>query len=362
MNADRTNKTVLGLTASQRARDAGGYTGRIMKAMRGAVIVAVAAAIVQAHPRDVKSTYDLIKKGAALSATDAARLEERLKKKAGDEEARIQLLSYYAGPPADADLSKVKAARAAHIDWLIANDPKAGLGLFQIATGIYRLHCRGDELADPDAFARASQRWLEQVRKNPGNAEIRRKAVDAIGFCSPEQAERLLSAANDTPGLGRLYASAVLGTTGDSYRNNDPAGSDAEFRARPFAEKARRELAGATDKDLIVAAARALLLEGAILWADGKLDWDYTPTGNALLAKAKELAPDEMTLMTLPTALPARGERPAATLTIGGNVQSAQLVRQVQPVYPSAARAQDTTSAATAGCRSCCARSQAPSR
>jgi len=309
-----------------------------MKSTRGVLIAVMVASTLNTNARDVKSAFELIKKGSALSTSDAKKLEDRLLEKPGDEEARIQLLSYYAGPPVGADLSAVKAARARHILWLIENDPKDGLGLFQIATGVYRLHCQGDDLADPDAFRLASQMWLEQVQRNPGNSAIRHAAVEAIRFCSPEQAEQLLTEGNDASGLGRLYASAILGTTGESYRNSDPAGSDPAFRARPFAEKARQLLEAATTKDLVVAASRTLLREAATLWADGKLDWDYTSVGNSLLAKAKKLAPDEITLLTLPQTLPARGERPPATIRVGGNVQSAKLVRKVTPAYPPAAR------------------------
>ena len=309
-----------------------------MKPKRCLLTSVLIASTLLANPRDVKSTFDLIKKGSALSARDAEKLEERLRKKPGDEEARVQLLSYYAGPPTDLDLPAVKAARSKHILWIIENDPKEGLGLFQIATGIYRINCQGDELADTDAFERASHKWLEQLQKNPRNSEIRRASVDAIQFCRPEQAEQILTDAKDASGLGRLYASAILGINGESYRNSDPAGSDSGFRARPFAEKARQILETESNKDVVVAAARTLLRQGATLWADGKLDWDYTPLGNALLAKAKNLAPDEITLVTLPTTLPARGERPAATIRVGGNVQSTKLVRKVAPVYPPAAR------------------------
>ena len=150
----------------------------------------------------------------------------------------------------------------------------------------------------------------------------------------------MLIQANDRSGLGRLYASAVLGITGESYVNSDPAGSDPLLRERPFAIKARRILQEATDKDLLVSAARTLLREGGILWADGKLDWDYTVLGNDVLEKAKGAAPDVITLETLPTTLPARGERPPMTIRVGGNVQQARLIRQVKPVYPAAARAQ----------------------
>jgi protein TonB len=60
--------------------------------------------------------------------------------------------------------------------------------------------------------------------------------------------------------------------------------------------------------------------------------------GNALLAKAKSLAPDDMTLLTLPTTLPARGERPPLTIRVGGNVQSAKIFRKITPLYPAIAR------------------------
>jgi TonB family protein len=294
------------------------------------------ASTLQAQPRDMKGTIDLLKKGSNLSAQDAGKLEERVKKKPDDTEARTELLSYYAAPSAGADLSAVKAARLRHILWLIENDPKHVL--FRVSMGVHRLHCAGDDLADPGAYRRVEEAWLEQIKRNSGDAEIRRAAVDAIQYCSPEQAEQILTEAKDSPGLGRLYAAAVLGVTGGSYLSNDPAGSDPEFRKRPFAEKAQRALEEATNKDFLVAAAGALLRDGAILWADGKLDWDYTPLGNRLLAKAERAAPEAISLLTLPTTLPARGERPAITIRVGGNAQQANLIRRVTPLYPQRAR------------------------
>lgn len=94
-----------------------------------------------------------------------------------------------------------------------------------------------------------------------------------------------------------------------------------------------------TDRDMLPAAASMLLTNGAILWADGKLDWDYTSIGNEILARARRAAPDVIPLLTLPTRLPQRGERPAQTLRIGGNVQAANLIRKVTPPYPANAKA-----------------------
>ena len=217
--------------------------------------------------------------------------------------------------------------------------PRAARTYFRWRRAFIASHCGGDDLADPDVFKRVAEMWLEQTNKNPEDGQIRRKAVAAIQFCLPEQAEAILTEAKDEAGLGRLYGGAVLGITGESYRNNDPSGSDPSLRERPFAAKARRVLEEATDRSLLVAGAEDLLRDGAILWADGKLDWDYTPIGNLVLAKAKAAAPDEMMLMTLPTTLPARGERPPPILRVGGNVQAKQMIRKISPTYPPDARA-----------------------
>ncbi len=133
------------------------------------------------------------------------------------------------------------------------------MGLFQVATGVYRLHCQGDDLADPEAFRAAADLWLKEVEKKPKDAAIRRNAVDFIQYCAPEKAEQILSAAKDQAGLGRLYAYNVLGVTGQTYTGNDPAGTDPKLRQRPFTEKARKALDETTDKDFVVAAAIAVL-------------------------------------------------------------------------------------------------------
>lgn len=302
----------------------------------------LAATILVAAPalwaRDARATFDLLNKGKALSSEDAEKLEAKLKQKPDDEEDRIELLSYYASTPSGLDLSTVRQARLPHILWLIQTDPKEGLGLFQVATGVYRVNCTGDALADPGGFKRVSDEWLGQVKSHLGDADIQRGAVNAIQYCAPEVAEQMLLQTRNGSGLGQLYATAVLGVTGLSYTSMDPIGSDPAFRERPFAQKARAALEQATDRDLVVTAASTMLQEGAILWADGKLDWDYTQLGNGLLAKAKDLAPDAMMLLTLPTALPARGERPPLTMRVGGNVQAANITRKVTPPYPPAAR------------------------
>jgi TonB family protein len=291
-----------------------------------------------AAPRDPGKVYSLLEKGATLSAGDSAALERRVQSKPADEEARIQLLAYYAAPHPDQDVVAIKAARLRHILYLIEHDPKNGFGLFQVATRVYQWNCRGDELADPAAFPQVAQLWEDQLLKHPKDADVRREAVDALRYCSAERAESLLKQSGDQDGLGRLYGESVLGITGYDYRSNDPNGTDAALRDSPFARQAMEKLQTAAEPNLIAAAAKALLREGAILWADGKLDWDYTPLGTALAQKALPSFRHDFRLKTLPTTLPPRGERPPATITIGGNVLQKKLVAQPPPTYPMNAR------------------------
>jgi hypothetical protein len=50
------------------------------------------------------------------------------------------------------------------------------------------------------------------------------------------------------------------------------------------------------------------------------------------------VALDDLERPTLPIELPKRGERPPATLRVGGSVQVQSLVRKVTPWYSTAAR------------------------
>jgi protein TonB len=264
-------------------------------------------------------------------------LGRSLAAKPRDEASRVLLLSYYTSQPAGIQLEQIKVARLRHVLALIEQDPKDGFGLFQVSTGVYQINCQADPLADGEGAARVARKWVELALSNPRETGIRMLAVEANQYCSPEEAEKLLTASSDAAGLGRLYAAAVLGVTGLSYSGGDLAGTDPSLRQQPFALKTLEILESAIEKDLVAAAARALLFDGANLWADGKLDWDYTPLGNSLLAKVKEHSPESFLLKTLPTALPPRGERPPRTITVGGAVQKSRLIRQVDPVPPSLA-------------------------
>src|SRR5579862_4824707 len=80
---------------------------RVVQILLAAMILVAAS---PAQSRNVQVTLGLITKGKSLSKADAEALEKSIAAKPDDQEARIQLLAYYAGSPASADIAAVKAA------------------------------------------------------------------------------------------------------------------------------------------------------------------------------------------------------------------------------------------------------------
>jgi len=64
----------------------------------------------------------------------------------------------------------------------------------------------------------------------------------------------------------------------------------------------------------------------------------FAALGNSLLPRARAAAPDSFTLLTVQAALPKRGERPPITVRVGGVVQQKNLIRKIQPQYPTQAK------------------------
>lgn len=76
-----------------------------------------------------------------------------------------------------------------------------------------------------------------------------------------------------------------------------------------------------------------------MLYADGKMDWDYTTMGHELLHRALELDPTVVELYALvDQPLPRRGERPARVFGTSMAGLQALRVRSVTPAYPPDAR------------------------
>lgn len=289
--------------------------------MSGCVLAAV----------DVGRTFTLLREGEKLSAAAAAELESEVAKKPSDLENRLRLLSYYAGQGAS-----VRDARARHVLWLIQNEPKAAV--FMVATRVYAIQPTGGPLADPAGFQAVREAWRQQIAKYPNDAKIKRNAVDFLDVHDPEAAEALLQSTGDARWLGQIYANAILGVDATEYRTSEPASTSDEKRNSTFAKHALAELERSNNSVMLGGAGFTLCRDGGFLYADGKLDWDYTPLAKKLLAKAEHLDPSNADAFSVVPELPKRGERPAVTVRAGGDQIAHNLKKRVLAVVPPGVR------------------------
>ncbi len=281
---------------------------------------------------DLDRTVKLLREGERLSASGAAELESRISKRPNDLENRLRLLSYYAGQSAWGDIASVRTARARHVLWLIEHEPKAAI--FTYATRIHTIQPAGGPLADPAGFQAAKDAWQRQVAGNPKDASLKRNAAEFLEIHDPAAAEALLQATGDARWLGQIYAKAVLGIDAMEYRTNEPASTSGEKRNSAFAKHALAQLEQSNNSVVLGGAGFTLCRDGGALYADGKLDWDYTPLARNFLEKAGQLDPSNADAFSVVPELPKRGERPPMTIRVGGAVQAQNIKKQVKPIPP----------------------------
>ncbi len=132
-------------------------------------------------------TYEMVKQGESLSDTEAQQLEEHLRGHPNGVEARVILLGYYWKRANDSP--QAAKARQAHILWLAQNRPEEPV----LGTPYAMLH----PLIDGEAFSKAREILLQQVRKHPKNARILANARDFLSVydeaTAVELAKRVLS-------------------------------------------------------------------------------------------------------------------------------------------------------------------------
>lgn len=272
-----------------------------------------------------------------MTSAEADRLENGLKKNPNDEAARLKLLGYYAGAPETTPIDVVRSRRNDHILWLVQKNPKSGL--FQYATGVWKIFVKGDELADSAAFDRAKALWQAQIKAHPRDAQIKINAASFLELGDPETAASLLNEVKNTRALGSLYAYVLLGIVSQDYKTGDPQVADDSMRVSDYANRILAQLRSSNDPSLIGGAGFWLAVQGGMLYADGKTSWDYTPVANELLSKARLLEPNNLDWYVVSTTLPSRGERPARVLRMGAARIKSSLRKQVVPKYPEAAKA-----------------------
>src|ERR1700743_2482236 len=69
----------------------------------------------------------LVTSGFKLTQAEADRLESELSKKPNNEDARFELLGFYATIPPSMPIETVRKRRLEHILWLIEKDPDSSL-------------------------------------------------------------------------------------------------------------------------------------------------------------------------------------------------------------------------------------------
>lgn len=281
---------------------------------------------------DLNRTFTLLREGEQLSAATAADLESKVAKKPSDLENRLRLLSYYAGQQGADDVQKIRASRAAHVLWIIRNEPKAAV--FDISTRVYAIQSSGGPLADAPQFQAAKEAWESQIAAQPRDNEIKRNAATFAEIGDPAKAESLLKSTGDDRWLGQVYAKAILGIVASDYRTSDPVLTSEDRRNSEFARHAREELEKSMNAAMLGGTGFTLCRDGGMLYADGKLDWDYTPLAKKLLNTAEQINPANMDVFSVVAELPKRGERPPITLRIGGAQLEKSVKKRVDPIRP----------------------------
>jgi hypothetical protein len=137
-----------------------------------------------------------------------------------------------------------------------------------------------------------------------------------------------------TAGSDKVYAKAILGIVASDYRTSDPVLTSDEKRNSDFSRHALSELESSNSAAMLGGAGFTLCRDGGMLYADGKLDWDYTPLAKKLLAKAEQIDPSNKDAFSVVPDLPKRGERPPVTIRLGGAQLEKNLKKRTDPIRP----------------------------
>lgn len=252
-----------------------------------------------------------------MSASGAEKLEAKLSSKPEDIPGHIRLIAFYTFAPEAPAPQKSVIGRRKHLLWMAEHEPESWLwSQRSYAAAVY---VKGDRLADPDGFTAIREQWLEHLSRDPSNQKIRANAASFLALGDPETAIRLIREMRNPRYLGTEYALLLLGVTARDYDSGIPVFSDDAVCRSELAAHALAELNNSSDPDFIGGAGFWLARDGAILWSQGKLDWDYSSVAKNLLKRARELEPNRIDWLVANPELPRSGEqRPLMAVRIGG--------------------------------------------
>jgi hypothetical protein len=274
--------------------------------------------------KEINEANSAMKAGFALSDDKAARIEAN-RLNTGDLRVHIALLAYYSVSCKSLPDYRIRKRRAEHILWIIEHAPTSEL--FNIANAIYQIFASGDRLADREGFQQAALLWMKQSKAHPDDHAIQRNVVRFLELGDPATAATLLRASGNSQSLGSLYSLALLGVVARDYRTGDSAVVDETQRNAGFFRQILAELRESSDEKLVGGAGFWTSVEGGMLYADGKLDWDYTNISQEPLQRAIALDPTVVQwYAVVDQPLPKRGQRPVRILgTSAANLVSRRI-------------------------------------
>jgi len=195
-----------------------------------------------------------------LTPGDAAQLEQYLAANPGDLAARERLITYYFS-------AGVREPRLIHTYWLITNHPESN----EAAITSLGITPRATSFNTEADYEHAATLWRQQASAHPNDEAVLTHAGTffAQPGGDPNEAERLFlqaralnpEGASGANHLAKLYATAILGTTGDpKFPNDNP----------DFGNRVRAQIENSTDRVLLMQTGNLLLGAAAPPLANGR--------------------------------------------------------------------------------------------
>ncbi|OFW07155.1 MAG: hypothetical protein A3H96_01755 [Acidobacteria bacterium RIFCSPLOWO2_02_FULL_67_36] len=197
---------------------------------------------------DTKARSERHRAAVAMTAPEAAALEQSLEANPDNLNARETLIIFYDQALKVSWEEKLAGIRK-HALWRIAHLPETDLWIPSIS-----------KRYDPEGYGQAKHLWLEQTSKPEVTPKtLGRAAAFLSKYDEPIAEELLLRARRMEPAglwserLADLYARAIAGSIDPGYR-----ATDADEARSPYAVEARRTLEATSDPNLLAAAGNAL--------------------------------------------------------------------------------------------------------
>jgi hypothetical protein len=212
----------------------------------------------------------------AMTAVEAAALEQTLAANPDNLEAREKLIIFY-DQAGKVTWEQKLAGMRKHALWRITHLPETDLWIPNIS-----------KRYDPEGYAQAKQLWLEQTSRSEVTPKtLARAAAFLSAYDKPAAEELLIRAQRMEPAgpwsdrLAELYARAIVGSVDPRYGATEAAEAHSAF-----AVEARRKLEATSDPKLLAAAGYVLMRysrSAAAVSADG--------LGRSCLERAATLDP-----------------------------------------------------------------------